>query len=310
MDELTGVGIYATARAGLERCLVLLAQDIPCWLAPAPELAARSAINSAQGSGEVGLHAGFFCLLVEPMNAAEAATELQRYERESIGWPPPPPPAPPPANRTLFVTPLLWAIALSGIFWGQNRSVGRWAAWGALDGIQLYRHGQWWRPLTALFLHADASHFLSNLVAGIFVFAAVVAAWGAGRGWLLLAGAGVGGNLLVGALHAAAGSTSLGSSTAIFGAVGLLAGNALRSAIAHRPRWSWRTVLVPLAAGLTVLALYGSGGPEVDVTAHAAGFTCGVALGLAVGGVQSAVGTTRSAPPGSARELDAASAAE
>ena len=308
MDELTGVGIYATARAGLERCLVLLAQDIPCWLMP---------------------EGGVFCLMVEPPQAAQAAAELQRYERESIGWPPPPPPAPPPASRTLFVTPLLWAITLSGLFWGQNRSGGRWAAWGALDGIQLYRHRQWWRPLTALFLHADASHFLSNLVAGIFVFAAVVAAWGAGRGWLLLAGAGIGGNLLVGALHAAEGSTSLGSSTAIFGAVGLLAGNALRRAIAHRPRWSWRTVLVPLAAGLTVLALYGSGGPEVDVTAHAAGFTCGVALGLVAGGARPPGALDRHShsgpelglgparpedalhPPNSnSPELDAASAAE
>ena len=279
MDELTGVGIYATARAGLERCLVLLALEIPCWLVPAAELAEPA-------RPEVALHPGYFCLMVEPPDAARAAFELQRFERESVGWPPPPPPAPPRASRTLFVTPLLWALILSGVFWGQNRSAGRWEAWGALDGTQLYRHGQWWRAFTALFLHADASHFLSNLVAGVFVFAAVVAAWGAGRGWLLLAAAGVGGNLLVGALHAAAGSTSLGSSTAIFGAVGLLAGGALCSAIQYRPRWSWRTVLVPLAAGLTVLALYGAGGPEVDVTAHAAGFSCGAVLGLAAGGAR------------------------
>jgi membrane associated rhomboid family serine protease len=286
MDELTGVGIYSTARAGLERCLVLLALDIPCWLVPAAELATRPPSDSAQGLQEGALHPGIVCLMVEPPHAAQAAAELQRFERESVGWPPPPPPVPPPASRALFITPLLWALTLSGLFWGQNHSGGRWEAWGALDGNQLYRHGQWWRPLTALFLHADASHFLSNLVAGVFVFAAVVAAWGAGRGWLLLAAAGVGGNLLVGAVHAAAGSTSLGSSTALFGAVGLLAGGALRGAIEHRPRWSWRTVLVPLAAGLTVLALYGAGGPEVDVAAHAAGFTCGAVLGLAARGAR------------------------
>jgi len=261
MEDHTAVGIYASARAGLERCLVLLALGVPCWLVP---------------------ESGVFCLMVETPAAADAATELARFERENVGWPPPPPPAPPPANRTLFVTPLLWALLLSGLFWGQNRSNGRWEAAGALDGVQLYRHGQWWRPFTALFLHADASHFLSNLVAGVFVFAAVVAAWGPARAWPLLAAAGIGGNLLVGWVHEASGGTSLGSSTAIFGAVGLLAGHAIRRVVEHRPSRSWRTAFVPLAAGLTVLALYGAGGPEVDVTAHAAGFGCGLVLGWSV----------------------------
>jgi len=269
MDDLVAVGVYASAREGFERCLVVLAMGVPCWLVPEPEAPPGGARH---------------CLMVEAIHAEEVRDQLNRFERENVGWPPPPPPVPPPASRSLFVTPLLWALTVTAVFGFQNQHPGKLERIGALDGRAVFHGGQWWRPLTALFLHADAGHYLSNLVAGIFIFAAALSVLGVGRGWLLLAAAGVGGNLIVAKVHEAAGDVSLGASTAIFGAVGLLAGKALRGTVKHAGGKDWRGALVPLAVGLTVLGLYGAGGgdAEVDVTAHLAGFACGVVLGASV----------------------------
>jgi rhomboid protease GluP len=271
MDDLVAVGAYASAREGFERCLVVLAMGVPCWLVP-------------EDGGTR------HCLMVESVHANEARSQLNRFERENKGWPPPPLPVPPPASRGLFVTPLLWALTVTVVFGFQNRSPGVWEKWGELDGGKVFRHGEWWRPVTALFLHADAGHYLSNVFAGVFIFAAALTVFRIGRGWLLLAAAGVGGNVVVAKLHQAAADTSLGSSTAIFGAVGLLAGRAGRTAAQHAGARAgaqdWKVALVPLAVGLTVLGLYGAGGAEagdgrVDVAAHAAGFAVGLILGFA-----------------------------
>jgi membrane associated rhomboid family serine protease len=153
--------------------------------------------------------------------------------------------------------------------------------------------------LTALFLHGGGSHLLSNLGAGIFIFAAVLSVIGRWRGWLLIGLAGVLGNLAAAAIHYPAEYRSLGASTAIFAAVGLLTGRALRI-VARVPRAQrWRAFFLPFATGLTVLGLYGSGGLEVDVVAHITGFIAGMLLGVAAGRPQDArPGLPRAGEPG------------
>jgi len=42
----------------------------------------------------------------------------------------------------------------------------------------------------------------------------------------------------------------------------------------------WRAVFVPLAAGLTLLGLFGAGDLRIDVGAHVTGFTAGLVLGF------------------------------
>ena len=157
---------------------------------------------------------------------------------------------------------------------------GRWEELGALDARAVLARGEWWRLATALFLHADLGHLLSNLLSGIFVFSAVLTTLGRGRGWLLLALASVAGNLAAAVLHSRADYSSLGASTAIFAGLGLLTGRAIRFVrqIDHPHRW--RGMLAPLAAGLALLGLYGAGGPEVDVVAHMTGFAAGGAIGF------------------------------
>src|SRR5437016_9452621 len=77
--------------------------------------------------------------------------------------------------------------------------------------------GEWWRTVTALTLHADASHLLGNAAASVVLVGAVSRELGPGLGlWLVLL-AGAGGNALTAVAHSAH-HASVGASTAIFGA--------------------------------------------------------------------------------------------
>ena len=71
---------------------------------------------------------------------------------------------------------------------------------------------------------------------------------------------------------------SVGASTAIFGAVGMLGGLGVvrRSRISTAKRRAW----IPIAAALGLLAMLGTGGPRVDVLAHFFGFLFGGVLGI------------------------------
>lgn len=68
---------------------------------------------------------------------------------------------------------------------------------------------------------------------------------------------------------------AVGASTAIFGAIGTLAAlNARRHHLRLVKSWS-----LPLAAGVGLLALLGTGGERTDLLAHLFGFLCGLAAG-------------------------------
>ena len=137
--------------------------------------------------------------------------------------------------------------------------------------------GELWRTVTALTLHGDVAHALSNGFAMAVFFGAVSGQLGAGIAAVLIATAGAGGNLanayLQGSPHDA-----VGVSTAVFGAVGMLGSLAMmrrRRAIESRRR-AWVTI----AAALALLGMLGSGGARVDVLAHLFGFLAGGALGI------------------------------
>jgi membrane associated rhomboid family serine protease len=135
--------------------------------------------------------------------------------------------------------------------------------------------GEWWRAVTALTLHADAGHVLGNVLAATLFAGALGRRYGAGVAVAALVAAGTLGNLANAFLHRA-GHDSVGASTAVFGAVGLLA--ALRIAGAGRSGSRARRWWVVIAAGLTLLALLGTAS-HADVLAHLFGFLVGGGLG-------------------------------
>ena len=137
-------------------------------------------------------------------------------------------------------------------------------------------NGEWYRCATALMLHADSIHLLANL-AGLAVFAtAVCSVSGWGMGWLLTLGAGICGNL-VNAYAYGYGHRSIGASTAVFGALGLLSAYQFLKKV--KMPGSRFQIWLPLGAGLALLAFLGASA-HTDIMAHLFGFLSGVFIGL------------------------------
>jgi membrane associated rhomboid family serine protease len=144
--------------------------------------------------------------------------------------------------------------------------------------------GQWWRAWTALTLHVDGEHLISNLLVGVWFGYLAGRQQGAGHAWFLVVTGAAASNLIE-ALLAPASYQSVGASTAVFTALGLLSAYT-RSSYA---RWSarWALQWAPLVCGAVLLSWFGSADPDkpgqVDVVAHVLGFAVGVLLGLVAG---------------------------
>ncbi len=151
-----------------------------------------------------------------------------------------------------------------------------WFERGSADAERIL-FGELWRTVTALTLHADLVHALSNAIAAALFLGAVCGMLGAGLGSALVLLAGAGGNLANALLHGSP-HVSAGASTAVFGAVGML--GSLGMARLRRRTMRRRRAWVPFAAALALLAMLGAGGPRVDVLAHLFGFLLGGVLGI------------------------------
>jgi membrane associated rhomboid family serine protease len=136
------------------------------------------------------------------------------------------------------------------------------------------REGEVWRAVTALTLHVDAAHVLGNAAAALVFVTATARILGPGLGCLLVIVAGVGGNLLNAWLRAAA-HYSVGASTSIFGAIGLLGG--LEAGRRRRRPRAW----LPIAGSLALLAMLGTG-EHADLLAHLCGVLVGTVIGVAM----------------------------
>ncbi|MGH7874966.1 MAG: rhomboid family intramembrane serine protease [Candidatus Binatia bacterium] len=155
-----------------------------------------------------------------------------------------------------------------------------WFARGSADA-QRIMEGELWRTVTALTLHADVAHVLSNAVAAALFYGALSSMLGAGLGGALVLLAGAGGNLANAFLHGSP-HVAIGASTAVFGAVGMLGALGMRR---RRRVLSWWRAWLPIAAALALLGMLGSGGERVDIWAHLCGLVVGVVLGIFIAAV-------------------------
>jgi len=137
--------------------------------------------------------------------------------------------------------------------------------------------GEVWRAITAITLHADGGHLLSNLLLGAVVTLLLAQVTGAGVAVLAMVAAASVANL-AGAVLAAPDHASIGASTAVFAGIGLL--TALRQEwTPARWRDGWRA-FVPLAGGIMLLAMMGfSNDGRTDIMAHVLGFIAGLGGG-------------------------------
>jgi rhomboid protease GluP len=138
--------------------------------------------------------------------------------------------------------------------------------------------GEYYRSVTALMLHKDEVHLAGNMT-GLFIFGtALCSVTGWGVGWLMILFSGIAGNLVNAYMYESA-HVSIGASTAVFGAIGILAG--YQGFKNKRTPGKMKTVWVPMACGLALLGLLGSGAGDikVDIKAHLFCFFCGALIG-------------------------------
>jgi membrane associated rhomboid family serine protease len=240
-----------------EWALVLAAEGIPARVRGGPE--------------------GFVLEVPAPARAA-AESALEAFARENV--PRPVPPAPPVLDRAAARHALACAALLLAGYAVTGPEGGAVAEQARAEAAAI-RAGEWWRALTALGLHADGGHVLGNAIAGALFAFAVFQAFGLGVGALLAVASGTLGNA-ANALFRAHAHATIGASTAVFGALGLLVGRAM---LDRRGSAGRRTLWIPLAAGLALLAMLGTEGERVDLWAHAFGLAAGVLLGAAAGAI-------------------------
>ncbi len=254
---LTEVGRYPRLAEARERGLVVAAKDLPHWIEREEDE---------------------WVLLVEEPARELAARELAAFEAEESQRP--------RVRTTLFPEKVptfsLWVAGwlLSALFFVQQIAPA-WEERGVADGGAILR-GEWWRTITALTLHGDVAHLGANLATGLLFAAFAIPLFGSGLAWLAILLSGALGNAINAWGYRGEPHFSIGASTACFGALGLLVGAELLARWREpgtRHRWQ---LIVPLGAGLALLAFLGVGEEDrnIDYMAHCWGFVAGFAEGV------------------------------
>lgn len=222
-----------------------------------------------------------WCLLVPETEEGEARRQLALYEQEQRPAPSRVKAFPPRAGAKLGV--LAYVAILLTVFLFQARYAFGidWTLAGRVD-VAAIRAGEYWRMFTALTLHRDVFHLLSNLAFGAFFAALLGSRLGGGVAWLAILLAGASGNWL-NSLVQRPEHLSVGASTAVFAALGLLA--TYFSVPGRLNQETWARRWAPIVAGLWVLAWLGTGDARTDIVAHLTGFVAGFLLGILLGRV-------------------------
>lgn len=252
-------GVPLTKPQARSWALVLDSRSIPCCIEP-------------EGGG--------WQLLVPEQHLESARRELQLFEAANRNWPPPVPAARQLIENTLPTVSVLLLLAtfhnltLIGLSLPEHGILDLYGL-GTAHAASI-REGEWWRLVTALTLHAGPVHLLSNLTIGGAFIILLCRELGSGLAWSLLLASGTLGNLINAWLQAPD-HRSVGASTAVFGAVGILAAiRVVRDRHQLQRRW-----FIPVAAGVALLALLGTEGKQTDLGAHLFGFGVGIFFGIA-----------------------------
>ncbi len=220
---------------------------------------------------------GDSCIILVPAAvSAQAADELRLYDEEN----PPLQPSPPRKIDYQDAVPGLvgyvLAVCLVAGMAGYRFFSSNWFSVGAVDG-ELIRNGEIWRLVTAQTLHSGMKHLLGNLVFGTFFGFFAGRLMGSGIAWLAIVVAAAAANFL-NIMMLDESHRSIGASTAVFAALGLVAGYVWKGKLMRQDRWSDR--FGPVVGGLALLMYTGTGGPNTDIGAHLFGFICGFGAGM------------------------------
>ena len=251
------IGLPASRQQAEQWSLVLRAANIP------------SAIEFERHS---------WVIKVSPLHEKRALQEIAAFMEENSDWPPyrPKKRASLPV-LTKYQPPtilMMGALVIFFVITGPWSGSSEWFSQGAVSGRQILEHGQWYRLVTALTLHADVVHLFGNIIIGGVLVHFLCRLLGNGLGWFLILASGTLGNFMNILLHGYP-HNSVGFSTAIFGTIGILSGYKAAS----KRSAALKEILLPLAAGAGLLAFLGAGGERTDLGAHFFGLLAGVVLG-------------------------------
>jgi rhomboid protease GluP len=224
-----------------------------------------------------------FILWVSEADAPQALAHLRQYETENRPRPPPPPP--PRQYPYAWIGCIGYVLCLMGVAYLISAGLVRLDAFdtGDLHAASV-RSGQLWRAWTALTLHVDGAHLAANLGAGVWFGYLAGRQIGVGSAWFLIVSGAALANLIEG-LFGAPDHRSVGASTAVFTALGLMSAYSWRERYQFPQGWARRWG--PLVAGVILLGWTGSGGgsedgsgsENIDLFGHVAGFIVGIVLG-------------------------------
>ncbi|RQW89276.1 MAG: rhomboid family intramembrane serine protease [Geobacter sp.] len=262
--------VPADLRAGTSATVALSRQRASLWALVLESRSVPCRVEQAVGG---------WALLVPPGFYLPALEELRLFEEANRNWPPLAPKATPLVENTLSTLSVLLLVAtfhnltrLDIPLFGHPPL--HWLELGSAQAGKIL-DGQWWRTVTALTLHSGALHLFGNLTIGGFFIVHLCRDLGSGLAWTLLLLSGILGTL-TNAWFQPEYHTSIGASTLVFGAVGILA--ALQVIRGKNRRWkNW---FLPVAGALALLAMLGTEGENTDIGAHLFGFIFGILLGL------------------------------
>lgn len=214
-------------------------------------------------------------LVVEPLELERARAILAQYQWENRGW---------GWRREVGEMgvifhwgALVWVLGIAAFYYGSVVRYPWLQSAGAVDS-RAVAAGQWWRLFTAVTLHENLTHLMSNATTGFLLLGLAMARFGPGIGTLAAYLAAVAGNL-AGLFIYHSPYNSLGASGMVTGALGLVT-------VQSFAQWRQSRRTAPLAlraaaAGVLLLVLIGFS-PESDLVAHVGGFVAGAAFGLAL----------------------------
>lgn len=252
------IGSYPSSRQAHEAGLAVLASGHHYWVQPED---------------------GRYLLIVPRRNAGALQREVEHAERINRYWPPSSLELPAKSVRKL---PTFTALGILIFVFYFQHAFQPLKDLGSNSSEHVLHQGQWWRIVTAITLHADLSHLAGNLL-GLSIFSYLACRYmGNGLAWVLILLTASLSNLTNDLLHIGEPYFSLGASTAVFSALGLIAGFPFGCYMRSREPIQTRDWLIPFVGGCVLFAWMGGGDFPTDVPGHLWSFLYGLAAALIV----------------------------